>query len=865
LWSNRWDIADKLATPAPAIWYERPEERYRSGVFPKETAVTGISDSLERSLRSRDVARVVSYIRDRELQEPHRGGVLFVSGSEFDDIDGVLEGIEHALEQQPGSRLILRGALRDGVFVRASAGEHRSAADRADDITTLAKSLLPVPANIKEFVFGLIEGSAAAYRLYEDWRSPGSARLSVGPDLTVRLLRAAATERQVLVLADADDASGSVWFWEQLQDAWSPAVATDVRAFFVVAARLAADPDQQVTPVRTRVARHLIERGAAARHDLRPLERDDVTAWLEPADDSLVSRLREAAGGEAALLGGTLQEWDHAGMLQRASDGVLRFTAAADVRGRDSLHALAVQRIRDLVPLSDTTPCDPVLALALGSLQGEVFDADAVASVLDMDRDSLVDFLDERLGPDAGARAVVAEAPHATVVRPDGTRRFCRYRFTSTGLWLGLRTQAIGADARREDARRLAGALEALYGEDQAQLQIASSLAVLRALAGDTEDAARWDRIAEDATTPDTLRWRAHLVIASDHGSWPAERCVSGVELLWRALLALTWQIPSDERRAYADTAATLADRSKSDMALALALYSRCAQLSLDGLFAEAIRPGHESVRAFEAIPDPPRAASAALLLAQAYASAHQVPGAATEAVAWFKRALRDSGPANSARALLGLAAAEPDPGERRRLLLQARTLVPASGTDALQAEILIALARVDVIRGNLTAATDGLRRAGAIVEALDSLPELWQARWYLAGAELASGALEPAARTARTALEVARRRGRTDTICSSLLLVAVTETYACRDEAAHKALAEYAQLSGMPVIAAIGPMADLFEAITADRPRGGGGGGGAGPARASDPASLQRIVALSVVTGMHPGRIIAAMRGRDH
>lgn len=778
----------------------------------------------------RDVERITSHLHKRELSASDRGGIVLLAGGELDAAAAVLAAVGEALQRDPVARPIVRGALSGGSFVLDEGARGRSALERAADVAAVAKHLVPSP--LTGLIVSLIETSAAALRLVRDELPDGSRAALIGPESSVRLLRRAGERAPVVLLIDATDASGSRWFWEMLRDVWGPALATDVRAYLVIACDMRVGAAEAGAGLRAGVADHLEKHCEATSYELLALERADVAAWLGPVRDSLVEQLWDATGGRPVTLLSTWSQWVTAGMIERDTDGVLGFTADADARGALDLHALVVQRIRELAPLNDDAPFDVVDALAIGSLQGQVFDADAVARTLGVDRDLVVDVFDERLVAAGEDRAVLDEFPHCVVATGDGIHSLCRYGFRSDALWLGLRTRGLAPAARRERARRLADALEELYGEDAGRL-VPADLAVLRALAGETSAAARWDRIVEGESSPETLRWRAQLVLGSDDSDWSAERCADAALLLADVVFEVTG-IGLEETSHYADKAIALADRGNSTRALAAARHAQCSVLCMKRRPGDAVRLGREAISAYEAVPAPADAAAAALTLARA------LP--VSDAVAWYKYAARHGNPVTAAAALIGLADCDKDPAGSRTLLLRAQTLLGTGRSSGLfRAEIWTNLARLEIVTGDPADAIPLLTRAERLSRVLQSEGHLHNVLCTQCAALIAAGEFAGAAGRIREAMDAAANRGLRQVVFGDLESLAICNAYLGRPLDASAAPLLSGSAAAQAVSDIVGRFGRTFEEIAHDRAQG------AGPAHASDPTSFQRRIATGL------------------
>ncbi len=166
--------------------------------------------------------------------------------------------------------------------------------------------------------------------------------------------------------------------------------------------------------------------------------------------------------------------------------------------------------------------------MATAALEGRVFTAAAVADAIGIDRDTVVDLLDEKLA--ASEPPLVVEVDPAVVHLDDGrTRLLWRYGFASQLDWHAARTRLATPEERAERAAALAGALRDLYG-DHNRAAAATICALLR-LAGDLDGANHFQRIANFGLERDLLRAQAERLLADEAAprNWVAEQLLHAV------------------------------------------------------------------------------------------------------------------------------------------------------------------------------------------------------------------------------------------------------------------------------------------------------------------------------------------------
>jgi hypothetical protein len=799
-------------------------------------------------LRRRDVSHAVEFVHEREALGA--GGIYLMVGAPQAGGARTLDAVNAALASERTRRHLVRGSLTSGSFERSSRRSDPAMITATREARHLAQELLvklavPVPA--QGLVTQLIEMSAAAVSVAREeplWNERTRS------DPVTRLLGQAAAERRLVLMVDGLDSANAAWFSQLLDDEWGPDTAADCRAVFVLTLDGPPDPPASETglPPGLRAATRLTRAGLASWHHLAPIGRDDVAAWLGEATETLITHLWTLGGGSASLTESAWADWANSGSVRANAEGILEFTNDADKLSVRDLRSTALERIRRLVPAEEDGPFDVVLALALGALAGETFTAEVISGVLGLDApDTLIDFFDARLAEDAGPAALLSEAAHHTVTAPDGSHRhMCRYRFTSTTVWMGLSTRALPPDARASYARALLDATQSLYGAEGER--VAGSIAVLAALAGEREAAAHWQRIHEDGPNPELLRWRAHLVLASDHEHWSPSQRAHGVRLLRNAFERLLWNTPAEEIYEYARVAMLLADGAESPRTLAEASRMMGSMCFRAGETETAVRLHRVAFEALTKIGDTRMAATSAIdvdasveQLERELAPAQRGPLRA-ERLELLSYAVAFGPSTVGGLALLKRASLAPVP-ERATLIRRALTMLPTSTEQGVRGRAmgLRVLAEIAIANGELGRARGLLRESHTLLVRLGPSVHLYHTLQRAGVLELAAGEFATATERFAEGRQIAvglRLRGFAARASSGASLA-----LACggEHERARMALADAARLADNEserarVAACEGEFVVIAAAADAGR---------LGPDEAADAGSMQRAVAL--------------------
>ncbi|NJL06424.1 MAG: tetratricopeptide repeat protein, partial [Chloroflexaceae bacterium] len=208
---------------------------------------------------------------------------------------------------------------------------------------------------------------------------------------------------------------------------------------------------------------------------LAPLAVAELAAWLDPDQPEravpIAQRLHHLSGGIPVIAEQVWAEWCDTGAAvwdeQRGwhlADGQWRFGTLRDITG---------DWLERLVPPDAPLPPDDVQrVLCCAALQGEQFTAQAVAQVLELPTDAVLDILDDYLSGRPDTPGLIAEVGPAE--RTVGMPRLDQYRFRLGVVWLVYRTYPPLDSPLGQWQRRLADLLETLYTPDTEQ--IASTL-----------------------------------------------------------------------------------------------------------------------------------------------------------------------------------------------------------------------------------------------------------------------------------------------------------------------------------------------------------------------------------------------------
>lgn len=469
------------------------------------------------------------------------GQLYFVAGDSGSGRRTTLRQLIARLHDEPTRPLVISGELMGRSFRSWSLSE----AEQAKAINTLDSALglrdifqlaaaaaAPALAAATGPWLGVLAAFVSIAKLSTQLKNRLGRDLLSGvdeaqlPALLPQLLRQESTKRPVvLMLGNVDLATdvGITWFL----DASARELPIDVRALVVLSLVGGAQPGphQEGEPAVLRIARREVdERHLAAWSYLAPLGRMQIDKWLGPMEASLLEDLETLSRGNVALLTEIWAGWQDQGVLRHRT-GAATWQLAT---GQEDLAAWALRhpvetRLRALTD-DDGAAYDRLWeVLRIGSLEGGVFSADAVALAMipTLEVKDLVEEIDHRLVGNAGVNAsLLQKAGRGT------TEGVTLYRFTSDLVWRLMR-RYIASEELPGLSGRLARALLAVYTPHE--IKVSRTLAELYRAAGEASFAEQYQRIADFDATENELRLQAKFLLGLPYKEWdPSQRVELG-------------------------------------------------------------------------------------------------------------------------------------------------------------------------------------------------------------------------------------------------------------------------------------------------------------------------------------------------
>jgi tetratricopeptide (TPR) repeat protein len=295
-------------------------------------------------------------------------------------------------------------------------------------------------------------------------------------------------------------------------------VALDLPAMLLITLTSSASldelsDDQHTEP--TRLVETLVGEGVARHYYLEPITTGQFVDHLEPIESELGQRLRYLAPDDVLVAEMIWEEWKGRGAIFQDEAGTWQVDPAQDgdwwVYGdiRDHAHDLLKQCLGASSPFDEN---ETGRILNCAAVEGSTFTAAAVAGVMDVDPDTLIDFFDDCLitgegqGMEDRANGLLVDLGAANV----SDRALWLYGFARPYLHHVWAKYPALENQRKAWSRQLAEELEQLYYPETSQ--IASKLIELFEAGGAPRRARVYRKRRMDRSSLATLRWHVQFL-----------------------------------------------------------------------------------------------------------------------------------------------------------------------------------------------------------------------------------------------------------------------------------------------------------------------------------------------------------------
>ena len=309
--------------------------------------------------------------------------------------------------------------------------------------------------------------------------------------------------------------------WGDILRYLAPEICQDLPVLLVATATaaspLATLPAEHRSAV-LEVAQILKERQEAEVLWLERVTEQDIAQYLGVTDPVLPQRLHHLADGIPALVESLWQQWQEAippAVVCRDDRWEVARTDNVWVFGeaRDQVEAMVTECLAAPAPF-DRFQVEQMMICA--ALEGLTFTAQAVAQVLGLPADDLMDFWDTFLLTSDARLGLLADAGFLDLPAVQGTTTSLnRYRFALPYLWHVWRRYC--PEAQRVDLqRRVAEALEAVY--TYARDRVSPILVALFEATGQESRAAPYRHRTHMMASLEALRWQVTILEALEAG-----------------------------------------------------------------------------------------------------------------------------------------------------------------------------------------------------------------------------------------------------------------------------------------------------------------------------------------------------------
>ncbi len=529
-------------------------------------------------VRPAELQRAMSLYQTVVSQKQKHGQLVFLSGQSGSGRSDTLQALAESFRQSHPRPAVIAGRfIKDQYHPWEIGGTGNFPLAKIAAAIGETISLIP---GVAAFIGQILQAGAATWEVVESVAQQSEH----SPDVLKRLLRSVAQAQPVICLIDdLDQAEGSGWANLLLDFAAEIHADLPLLFFLTMEGPSELGPHEYDEPNLLFIARYLTARGLAEWWHLHPLSRDDIAAWIGPAAPGLVQHLHGATGGYPGWVIRLWHDWQERGVVAYSDQAACWQWAPNRMPSLNLVKDALDDRLKKL--LDDDSPREleqTRMLLACAALEGRCFTADAVARVMNWNRDELIDFFDDYLVASAEQPdGILQEDTSITIEDPQtGPRTLWRYAFASDLHWYALKSRyVLTAIEQNQMGLALARTLIGLYAPEENQ--IARTLANLFKVGGDAGTASGYQRTADYATSRAAMCQQALMVMAINKDDWDEGRCRQATTLLMAAGKQMLNTYPFEETLSIFEVAYQIALRSRITADEATALYY-CGWLQVD-------------------------------------------------------------------------------------------------------------------------------------------------------------------------------------------------------------------------------------------------------------------------------------------
>lgn len=428
----------------------------------------------------------------------------------------------------------------------------------------------------------LLQTSVNARELGEEFRRTPSPRKE-GADWLRKILRRAAEERPLVCLLDNWE-EAQRFFWDDMLLSFSKEIAHSLPLLLFITVKEPIDlkaPDKDESGLAHVIKTLTEEKGLAEWWPLRKLSRDEVGAYIGKAALGIAGKLHGVTGGNARWVRELWREWRQMEIvIQNETDC---WVWGGQHRETVNLYELILRdRLARLLKAQTAMEVEEVCeVLACAALEGVRFTADALAVALGLDRDELIDFLDETLvHTEDNPNGLLLDDDSVSITKSNGeTRTLWRYKFASDLHWMALERYGFenhqqpdkNYSEKMEKSIDLAQALIKTYSPEERL--VAAPLAKLFAEIGNREAAQHYRRMAYYSASRAVLREQALHLLTLNKDEWGQWECQRTARFMLDVGNAIINTFPHSEALIVLTEAHKLAHRAKDRISEADAHY----------------------------------------------------------------------------------------------------------------------------------------------------------------------------------------------------------------------------------------------------------------------------------------------------
>ena len=515
------------------------------------------------------------------IKAEKQGRIVFVVGELGSGKTEIMRALEIAFSELKPKPSVVAGGFIRGEYKSFNPQVNVDIAQTSDTVgnlsATLAKIISPRFEAFLDFGGQLLQMGGSGLNLLKA-HTANSPDLLETPYGLVRMLRALVIENPLICIINDFDKAQEGFNWNSLLLSLAEEIAVDLPMLFIVsiAGKARVGEHQKDETNLEFVTRELVNRGLAEWWYLMRMTKEEIADWIK-LDTSLdiVSQLHGATGGNPRWVKNLWLDWRLSGAVVFNENRQIWEWSVDKRPAINPFKSVFEDLLITLLATDDIRKHNEAKKiLGTAALEGKTFTVKALSSVLNLDDNELVDYLDDNLVQDENhPNGILLEEGFLNIEdAPNLKDKVFRYSFVSDWHWHVLEHYVLTPEEKLKTSHEMVKALRATY-EHEERLT-AHSLARLYTFIGDKEAAKHYQTMADFSMHHETMRSCALAILKTDTSRWSKFRYYQTARFLFKAGHSMIYAFPFLEVLQVFEKSNELARLASDTLTQAGALYS---------------------------------------------------------------------------------------------------------------------------------------------------------------------------------------------------------------------------------------------------------------------------------------------------